>query len=143
MSDQGERVQRRGWIVLVAVIVVVVAAPIVATAPLPSGTLVAVADRFTPDDATRVTEATEPRRLLCLGGEACPSVSRVWELGDRASSEDVQAWLDEAGYDAEVDGDCGSGSCRASGTADDWRVSVFVMTPDPEAPSRLSLSLRS
>jgi hypothetical protein len=144
VADQGERVRRRGWIALVAVIVVVVGAPIVATAPLPSGSLVAVAERFTPDDgATLVADASEPRRLLCLGGQACPSVSRVWELSDRASSEDVQAWLDDAGYDAEVDGDCGSGSCRVRGTADNWQVSVFVTTPDPDGPSRLSFSLRS
>lgn len=135
--------RRRGRIALVAAVLALLAAPVVGTAPLPSGSLAAVAARFTPGDgAVLVADATEPRRLWCLGDHECPSAVRAWELDDRVRNEDLRTWLAEAGYDAEVDGDCASGACRARGTADQWRVTVFVRNPDLQGPSRVSLSVR-
>lgn len=134
--------RRRGWVVLAAVLVAPVALPVLATLPLPSGTLGDVADRFEPGDgATFRSESSEPRRLWCLGDNACPSAHTSWDLDDRPSTSEVQTWLTDAGYDALVDGDCATGSCSAYGTADGWDVRLFVLTDHSSGPARLSLSL--
>ncbi len=128
---------------LIAGVLVVIGLPVVATAPLPSGSLRDVADRFAPSGlASPVTDTYEPRRLLCLGDNPCPSVARSWVLDELVSTSEVQSWLSAADIEAEVDGECGSGSCSARGTADGWRVTLYVSTPHPDEASRMSLHLR-
>jgi hypothetical protein len=63
-------------------------------------------------------------------------------LAEPVSSADVQGWLDAAGYDAVVEGDCMSGRCSADGTADGWRLSLGVRTDYVDGPSRISIALR-
>jgi hypothetical protein len=130
-------------VLLATVLVAPFALPVLATLPLPSGTLGDVADRFDPGDgATFRSASSEPRRLWCLGGDACPSTSRSWDLGGPPSTREVQIWITGAGYDAVVDGDCSTGSCRAHGTADGWDVDVYVFAEHFSGSARLSLSLR-
>ncbi|MET0433227.1 MAG: hypothetical protein ABW025_03590 [Cellulomonas sp.] len=122
--------RRRGWVVLTTVLVLPLAAPFVATAPLPSGSIGVVAARFDPGGrAGPSSDSSEPRRLFCLGDDACPSVHRSWVVDGAVSSGDLEEWLSEAGYDAAVDGDC-SRRCRAEGTADGWAARVSVSQVD-------------
>ena len=54
----------------------------------------------------------EPRRLLCLGDYACPSVHRSWDFDRVVAESQLSVWLDEAGYHGEILGDCGDVTYR-------------------------------
>ncbi|WP_147795682.1 hypothetical protein [Cellulomonas sp. Y8] len=102
---------------------------------MPSGSVGAVAARFDPGDrAGPSSDSSEPRRLLCLGDAACPSVHRWWVVDGAVSDGDLEEWLSRAGYDAAVDGDCARG-CRAEGTADGWAARVSVSRVDDGSTS--------
>lgn len=121
---------RRGAWVAIVVVALVIASPFVLTAPLPSGSIRDVADRFEPQGAGKVgSDSFEPRRLVCLGDNPCPSVARAWTSDTPITTEQLQQWLDGAGYQATVDGDCAMESCRALGTSDGWQIDVLVFTP--------------
>ena len=72
-------VVRRGTWVAIAAVALVVASPFVLTAPLPSGNLREVTDRLAPEGYETVSDVSiEPRRLVCLGDNACPSAHVLW-----------------------------------------------------------------
>lgn len=135
--------RRLAWVV-VAVAAVLVVAPVVLTAPMPSGTIRDVAGRFAPEGYETVgADSFEPRRLICLGDNPCPSVSRLWEFERPFTTERLQGWLDAAGYQATVDGDCATQSREARGTADGWHIYVLAFTPyAANGRIRLTLTVR-
>jgi hypothetical protein len=133
---------RRRWYVVMGAAVLVLGA-VALTIPLPSGSIRAVAEDFSPQGSTLTAESFEPRRIVCLGDNACPSVSRVWQVPSTVTTEEVQGWADDAGYDAEVSGDCATGACTLTGTADGWKVDVVVLAWHPDDPQvQVSLSVR-
>lgn len=136
--------RRRTWALVSAGVVALVALPIVATAPLPSGSIRGVAARFDPPGGTEIGGmSVEPRRLLCLGDNPCPSAARSWELPGPVTAERLTAWLDAAGYRAAVDCSPAAGSCQGRGTADGWRIDVWTFPSDSSTGAvRLTLSVR-
>jgi|GEM_PF-4612913 len=136
---------RRGTWGAIAAVALVIAAPVILMAPLPSGSLRDVADRFAPEGYETVSDVSvEPRRILCLGDNACPSIHVLWTFASPVTTQELQAWLDDAGYEAVVEGDCASGRCSASGTVDGWRLAVFASTAWSSSNAmQLSLSLKN
>src|SRR3954451_6506023 len=133
---------RRRWYVVVGAAVPVLCVALL-TIPLPSGSIRAVADHFSPHRSTMTAESFERRRVVCLGDDACPSVSRVWQVSGTVTTGEVQGWADDAGYDAEVSGDCATGACTLTGTADGWKVDVVVLALHPDDPQvQVALSVR-
>ena len=132
---------KRGTWVAIAAVVLVIASPFVLTAPLPSGSIGEVRDRFELQGYETVSEGrVEPRRLVCLGDNACPSVHVLWTFASPFTTKELQTWLDDAGYTGTVEGDCATESCRARGTADGWNFLVLASRSFPDA-GRVDLSL--
>jgi len=96
--------------------------------------LVAVVDQFrAPQTWEVLVDDLEPARLLCLGGNACPSARKDWSVPDPLGPQDLQALIDQAGWDMQVEGDCQPktntssvvGVCDAHGVVDGMGVSVI------------------
>ena len=138
-------VMRRGAWVGLGVALLVLASPFLLTAPLPTGNLVEVRDRFEPQGYETVTDGrVEPRRIFCLGDNACPSAHVLWTFATPFTTDELQQWLDDAGYQATVDGDCAIGRCSASGTAGGWRLAIYGSTAwSSSGEMQLSLSLKN
>jgi hypothetical protein len=122
----------------------VIASPFLLTAPLPSGNIGEIRDRFEPQGYATVSDATaEPRRLVCLGDNACPSVSRHWVFDAPFTTAELQQWIDDAGYALAVDGDCSSGYCEVFGNSGGWTVHIlFGRGTASNEQLQLSLYLR-
>lgn len=124
-------------------VAVLLAGVIALVTPWPSGTLREVADRFSPIGATSDGSGTyEPRRLLCLGDNACPSVHRSWTAPSPVTNQQLQTSIEAAGYNASVEGDCGTGSCSARGTSQGWRVEIFAFRNPSDPTTQISLSVQ-
>lgn len=136
---------RRGTWVLIAGAALVLSSPFLLTAPLPSGGIGEARDRFEPQGYESVRDGhSEPRRLFCLGDNACPSVSRHWVFDAPFLTTELQTWLDDAGYSATVDGDCSTGHCDVFGSSAGWTVLVLVAERSPTSDQvELSLYLRN
>ncbi len=135
----------RRWIALGVVlgVAVLVAGAILLLAPWPSGTLREVGDRFTPVGGSSDGPGTyEPRRLLCLGDNACPSVHRSWTVPSPLTNEQLQRSIDAAGYDATIRGDCSTGNCVARGTAQGWNVTIVALSNPGDRTAGVSLSVQ-
>ena len=137
--------RRRTWVLVSAGVAPLVALPVVATAPLPPGSIRDVAARFDTPGGTEVGGMSiEPRRLLCLGDNPCPSAARSWELPGPVTAERLTAWLDAAGYRAAVDCNPVAQSCQVHGTADGWRIDVWAFPSDSSTgAARLTLGVRA
>ena len=77
------------------------------------------------------SEHIEPPRIACLGGNACPSLHRVWVTDRNLTKEEFQKIIKESGWDLLIEGDCiASGSvatiCSATGKIDKFNVDVSV-----------------
>jgi hypothetical protein len=69
--------------------------------------LVTVVDQFeAPQTWEVLVDDLEPARMLCLGGNACPSVRKDWSVPEVLTPADMQALIDAAGWGLAVDGDC-------------------------------------
>lgn len=134
----------RGTWVAIGVVALVIASPFLLTAPLPSGNLSAFRDRLEPQGYETVSDSrVEPRRLVCLGDNACPSASRHWIFDAPFTTEELQRWIDDAGYALTVDGDCSTGYCEVFGNSGGWTVHILVGPPISSTEQvELSLYLR-
>lgn len=116
--------------------------------PLPSGGVVEVADRFDPQASVEARSSVEPYRLLCLGGNPCPSVSRSWKFDRVVSSAELSTWLDDAGFSGELRGDCDDPpgptvpACSFRGEASGYTTQLFLRVDAEASSSSLTLSVR-
>lgn len=121
--------KRRVALILVALVVLGVVA---LTIPLPPGNVVTVADRFQPTGAFETRTTIEPRRLLCVGDNACPSVHRSFKFSEPVTATQLAAWLDDAGFTDPGAPKCDVGtpdapeSCHLRVQADGREVLIFV-----------------
>lgn len=121
---------------------------LVVTVPFPAGSVVAVAGRFSPDSPITSSTTVEPRRVLCFGGNPCPSVSRSWKFDYAVSTEQLGEWLDEAEYIGDIEGDCEAGpglrdpACSFRGEASGYSVQLFLETDVSTMTSSLTLFVR-
>ena len=133
-------VMRRGTWVAIAAVALVVASPFVLTAPLPSGNLVEVRDRFEPQGYARSPRVALSRAGWCASATAPARPSRHWIFDAPFSSEELQQWLDDAAYPVTVDGDCSTGYCEVFGTSGAWTVQILV-GPRTSSNEQVELSL--
>ena len=116
--------------------------------PLRSGGVVEVADRFDPQAPVEVRSSVEPYRLVCLGGNPCPSVSRSWEFDRVVSSAELSTWLDDAGFTGELRGDCDDPpgptvpACSFRGEASGYSTQLFLRVDAGASTSSLTLNVR-
>src|SRR5687767_12298341 len=68
----------------------------------------AVADQLqVPASWVRVSESVEPPRVVCLGDNPCPSVSRQWQVSRDLSVAEMRSLAERAGWEVSFDGSCG------------------------------------
>lgn len=138
----------RGKRVVVGAALALLILVLVVTVPFPAGSVVSVADRFNPDSPITSNTTVEPRRVLCLGGNPCPSVSRSWKFDHAVSTEQLSEWLNEAEYIGEIEGDCEEGPglrdpiCSFRGEASGYSVQLFLETDASKMTSSLTLFVR-
>ena len=94
---------------------------------------------------SRVTPASR----LCLGDNACPSLSRTWQGRQRLDSPTLQRLAGQAGWSVTIAGDCaphvnviGADTiCTAKGHAHGYRVVLTQQLNTGTGDVRLTLSL--
>ena len=93
------------------------------------------ADTFRPDDTwTLISEDIEPPRLLCLNGQACPSIHKTWKRSPVASSEtEVTRYLRRTNWLIDDMSSCESvflkseqASCTVRGVSGDGRYDIIL-----------------
>lgn len=88
--------------------------------------ILSVADRFqAPGHWHLAEDIVVGPRLICISDTPCPSVQRRWELPlDQApTTDELQGLVDDAGFDADVDG-----SCDVPSRTDTWVTTCEVET---------------
>ena len=95
-----------------------------------------VADQFQANKDWRlVTSLTEPPRIVCLGGNPCPSVHQTWRSDEMLSRPELEQLLTASGWkDFAVEDDCIPQKnvldkmtvCRAIGTRDEYSIELNI-----------------
>lgn len=91
-----------------------------------------------------------PEKVVCMDANPCPSYHSSWETSGAISSEDLQVYLDKAGYETDVFGNCevrtieklkAFSPCEAKGRAGDYTVRVKVLVDEQLMTTQVSLFL--
>lgn len=83
-----------------------------------------------PQSWEKTVDETEPARVICLGGNACPSSRQEWRTPEALTPDDMAGLVQGAGWDLDVTGDCQPksdiadmvGVCEATGVVDGFDV---------------------
>lgn len=103
--------------------------------------LTRTADTFVaPPEWGKAIVTAEPARIVCLGGNACPSTHRRWVVPAETTLEDFRAVLDTTGWALDYSKGCttpppengNSRICSASGDVDGVAVRAFYESAQPE-----------
>jgi hypothetical protein len=107
-----------------------------------------------------VSQHVQPPRLICLGGDACPSLSRRWNVPTRMTTEELDLLVAASGWALAFtdplaaspgsacaprpNGSSGTTSCSATGHVDGYSASLYYTSrSDDPAQTELSLFLSS
>lgn len=117
------------------------------------------ADQFkVPEGWVLVSQDMEPPRVLCLGGNGCPSLRRRWNVPGKMSTIELMALIDSSGWRLTLEHECepqpnqaiiGNGnferiSCTANGHVNGYSTRISYSTRDDKpADTELFLSLTS
>lgn len=95
----------------------------------------AVSQFSVPETWVETLSTGEPGRILCLGGNACPSARIDWETPQPLTPIDMATLVADAGWTMTVEGDCQPRAndlsatpgpvCSAHGTIDDLDISIY------------------
>ena len=104
-----------------------------------------------PSDWPLVSEVVEPDRVVCLGDNPCPSVSRRWRAPDDISTDGLSRVLMNSRWNLRIDGSCEPRpngpttfrSCSARGQVEGLDVTVSYDSSEARpADSTLTLNVR-
>jgi hypothetical protein len=111
-----------------------------------------VANQLTlPSQWPLVSEVVEPDRVICLGDNPCPSISRRWRAPDNISTDGLFMILMSSGWNLRIDGSCEPRpngpttfrSCSARGQVEGFNVIVSYDSSEAKpAASTLTLNVR-
>ncbi|WP_104523577.1 hypothetical protein [Blastococcus atacamensis] len=133
MSVRRRRRRRRGQLIAGATVAAVAGAVVVLTVPGDDDDIRRAADRLAvPGSWDLEGDRVTPPRLLCLGGNPCPSAQRTWRPGQNLSAAELEALVAPTGWDLAWDGDCTVDAsslgrhevCAGTGEGDGYAVTL-------------------
>lgn len=152
-ASRGKRKTRRVLIGLLVVVLALTGFILVQRARLPQlGPLVAMLDSAEVAGGwTRVSEATTPPLLICLGANPCPSAHRKWSAPPGYTAEEFQADVAKLGWELTPSTVCDRSptirgdSCYLRGVVEGVKVSLSYRASEPgtdKATVGINLSVR-
>lgn len=107
----------------------------------------AVSQVTVPTTWTETVNSGEPGRILCLGGNACPSARITWQTPEPLSVLDMTLLVADAGWNMTIDGDCqprpnvtGLGPvCSGSATVGDLDIQIYQSRANGQPGAEVTL----
>ena len=99
--------------------------------------IVDVANRLqVPADWRLASENVVPSRLICLGGNQCPSLSRKWQVPGEFSAAELEQLVKSAGWGLTPEQPCRlttsgdqANPCVLAGQVDGYAVQIYHLPP--------------